>query len=44
MTREMRNVMSKGQLKATISLGTISDKVNGYGFGPLGSLYGEIIL
>jgi len=44
ITGEMRNVMWKGQLKATISLDTISDKSNLYRFGPLDSLSGEIIL
>lgn len=41
---EMRNVMWKGQLHATINLDTIADKKNLYGLGPMEELTGEIII
>lgn len=41
---EMRNVMKKGQLAATIHLDTISNKQNLYGLGPVEYLKGEIVV
>ncbi len=41
---EMKNVMRKGELQASIALDTISDKSNLYGLGPLEYLRGEILI
>lgn len=43
ITGEMRNVMQKGQLYATINLDTISDKKHLYGLGPVENLLGELL-
>lgn len=41
---EIKNVMRKGQLQASISLDTISDKSHLYGLGPVEYLKGEIMV
>lgn len=41
---EMKNVMRKGQLQATINLDTIADKAHLYGLGPVENLKGEIMV
>jgi len=41
---EMKNVMWKGQLYGNISLDTIANKTNLYGFGPIEYLAGEILI
>src|SRR5690625_3801208 len=40
----IKNVMKKGDLHGTISLDTISEKKNLYGFGPVEYLTGEILI
>lgn len=41
---QMKNVMWKGQLSATISLDTIADRAHLYGIGPVEYLAGEILI
>jgi acetolactate decarboxylase len=41
---EMKNVMRKGELHATIDLDTIADKAHLYGLGPVEYLKGEIMV
>jgi acetolactate decarboxylase len=41
---QMKNVMMKGELFATINLDTISNKKHLFGFGPLEYLKGEILI
>ncbi|WP_241498970.1 acetolactate decarboxylase [Rufibacter ruber] len=40
----MRNVMMKGQLRATVDLDTLSSKTHLFGLGPMENLAGEILV